>query len=364
MAINSHGVVTGYFNCAGGLEQPFIWSEETGFEILPLPPGILHGTPHDINNKGEIVGTANLNAVGGTRGFLYSGGQWTTFTPLNGNHKEQSEAFAINDAAEVMGMRNLVAFHWHDGIFTDLVAPRGAIAVPRAINSSGQATGELRFGGFDWQVFAWEYNRIVDLGAPFEGFLAMGSAIDESGRIVGRASVNPNEPFHTHAFLYDGKQFFDLGAPEPFDRSLARDINEAEQVLVDAGEGGLGGSYIWQDGAFTFILDVLTPIGREQLIIGAMSINDSGQIAALANDLRTSDIFGVVLTPVDRPLGDVNIDCIVDERDLIAVLENWGSDKAGHPTDIVSSATFSPPSDGQVDAADLAVVLGNWTLSK
>lgn len=91
----------------------------------------------------------------------------------------------------------------------------------------------------------------------------------------------------------------------------------------------------------------------------AEAINNVGQIAV--RDL--SGHFMIVLRPKDRPLGDVNIDCVVDERDLIAVLEGWGPDRLGHIADIVTSSNLQPPGDGNVDGADLAVVLGNWSVS-
>jgi hypothetical protein len=49
----------------------------------------------------------------------------------------------------------------------------------------------------------------------------------------------------------------------------------------------------------------------------------------------------------------------VDGADLAYLLGEWG-ENPGSLADIVSSATFAPPPDGVVDAADLAVLLGAW----
>jgi hypothetical protein len=49
----------------------------------------------------------------------------------------------------------------------------------------------------------------------------------------------------------------------------------------------------------------------------------------------------------------------VDAADLAFLLGDWGANP-GSPADIVNSATFQPPPDGLVDGADLAVLLGAW----
>jgi hypothetical protein len=54
-------------------------------------------------------------------------------------------------------------------------------------------------------------------------------------------------------------------------------------------------------------------------------------------------------------------DGLVNAADLAFLLGEWGPN-AGSPADYVTSATFQPPADGIVDAADLAVLLGNWGL--
>jgi hypothetical protein len=52
-------------------------------------------------------------------------------------------------------------------------------------------------------------------------------------------------------------------------------------------------------------------------------------------------------------------DGIVDAADLAYLLGEWGRNP-GSLADIVTSATFAPPPDGVVDAADLAYLLGAW----
>ncbi len=49
----------------------------------------------------------------------------------------------------------------------------------------------------------------------------------------------------------------------------------------------------------------------------------------------------------------------IDAADLAFLLGAWGANP-GSPADIVTSATFAPPPDGVVDAADLAFLLGGW----
>jgi hypothetical protein len=56
-----------------------------------------------------------------------------------------------------------------------------------------------------------------------------------------------------------------------------------------------------------------------------------------------------------QPPGDGN----VDAADLAFLLGEWGPNP-GSPADIVSNVTFQPPPDGNVDAADLAFLLGEW----
>lgn len=139
------------------------------------------------------------------------------------------------------------------------------------------------------------------------------------------------------------------------------DINDTGQIVGTATNPPPDNSsapFLWQHGAIHDLRASVIGAPGNLNFMSASGINEQGQI--IGGGLIGSKIVVVLFTPVDRPLGDVNLDCAVDEHDLIALLDDWGPDKGGHLTDIVASATFAPPSDGKVDGADLAVVLGNW----
>lgn len=74
---------------------------------------------------------------------------------------------------------------------------------------------------------------------------------------------------------------------------------------------------------------------------------DCGEPVFCAADIVSSGTF---LPPPDGQ---------VDGADLGFMLGQWGPNP-GSPADLVSNATFLPPPDGQVDGADLAFLLGSW----
>ncbi len=52
-------------------------------------------------------------------------------------------------------------------------------------------------------------------------------------------------------------------------------------------------------------------------------------------------------------------DGVIDAADLTFLLGDWGANP-NSPADIVDGRTFAPPPDGVVDAADLAWLLSTW----
>ncbi len=358
-AISDTGIVVGNFSINCGFDvQPFIWTVEGGFVALPLPPGVSEAFAHDVNNDGEIVGSLFRDDVG-TRAFRYKDGVWTELPPTGSG--TGARANAVSDNGWAVGHRDTgrgsVAIRWRDDV-VEVYQPRSgdsahANDVNESVSAVGQTVGHLQGSQ---RAFWWFGHTVIQIPPLPGGDTSDAVAINDLSTIVGTSAipVEGGAGERRSWFFEDGVQI-DLGTLPDASRVSAEDINDARQIVGRASgvENNTSTPFLWQHGQMFDLesLIVKPPSGKN--LSTARAINNNGWIA----------IDGIVLAPVGRTLGDVNIDCIVDERDLIAVLEDWGHDKLNHPTDQVTSATFQPPADGIVDAADLAVVLGNWSVS-
>jgi len=358
-AINDLNVAVGYYahNCGFDM-RPIMWSQETGAVPIPLPTGVSQAFAYDVNNHGEIVGALTRTGVGQSA-FRYKDGVWTELPPTGSG--TGSRANAINDDGWVAGYRDtddgIVAFRWRGDVveeLSSLIRDGGATAAD--VNTHEDATGffgSLTFG----QAFLWHGDQTT-LIPPVAGDTSTeGRALSDRVDVVVRSRVSVKSgsvPFRS--WIFQDGQLTDLGAlPEARHRTTAFDINDAGQI-VGRSEGEANGTarpFLWQHGQIHDLEALIVNPPPNNNLSTASAINNNGWIA----------IDGALLRPIDRPLGDVNIDCVVDERDLVAVLEGWGPDRQGHIADIVTSSNLQPPGDGKVDGADLAVVLGNWSFS-
>ena len=86
----------------------------------------------------------------------------------------------------------------------------------------------------------------------------------------------------------------------------------------------------------------------------AVSINQIGQIAVRARSDDLDATVGVVLTPVQGPLGDLDGDGQVGASDLLILLTNWG------PCEPCGACPPDLDGNGVVGASDLLILLVNW----
>lgn len=145
----------------------------------------------------------------------------------------------------------------------------------------------------------------------------------------------------------------ELVPPEPFERFLPGDILNTEQVigsLVTSAGATMAG--LWQHGKY-YDINLLVIDAQVDLVHAAgRTANESGQILTRAKvDSKT---IGIVLTPINSPLTDLNFDCSTNVYDLLTlVVDQWGA-----------CATVDCPADftgnGIVDVFDLLVLLANW----
>lgn len=143
-AINDTGQIAGYCFGSGYPPTACLWENAS---ITPL--GTLGGSysyAWDINGYGQIVGSSTIAGVPSyTHAFLWENDAMTDLGELQGS--SSSEAYGINDAAQIVGWSGGRAFLWENGTMinlNELLSSRSGWVVlyeATGINNIGQIVG-------------------------------------------------------------------------------------------------------------------------------------------------------------------------------------------------------------------------------
>jgi probable HAF family extracellular repeat protein len=208
-AINDHRQVVGTINHA----MPVFWDNGVLTEIGTF--GGPCGSAADINNLGQVVGTA-CTATGTTLGpsthaFLWQGGVMTEIEPFPGH--VDSGATAINNLGQIAGWSSITDPEIYDVQATSFIYENGTkrqlpILSPESyayeINDLGHVVGTMRAGGFfskfSGYIFkddvATNLNTVLLPGSGFHILYA--NAINNAGEI---AAIAYDSRMGTHAVL-------------------------------------------------------------------------------------------------------------------------------------------------------------------
>jgi probable HAF family extracellular repeat protein len=183
------------------------------------------------------------HAAGAQRPYLIDldSGKVTAIGSL-GNRDNLSEATALNDSGQVVGMSWLKEGYGHafvtgaNGVgITDLGTLGGDHSRAAAINNAGQVVGSSDTGsGSHAFLYSPGAPGLVDLGT-LGGRSSSARAINNTGRVVGGSSLATGEP---RGFITapGGGDMRDLGTLTSEDCcSSGRGINDAGQVLGTSG---------------------------------------------------------------------------------------------------------------------------------
>jgi probable HAF family extracellular repeat protein len=234
-----------------------------GTAAVEYTPVVLDSPSHAIafglNNQGQVVGRAAVQS-GETHAVLWQDGRLVDLGTIPGG--QYSEAYAINDRGQVVGWSTIDqstctafdgcwhAFHWEDGIMTDLLGldPRFQ-SYAYSLNDKGQivgisATQDYPFG--DFRPVLWHNGSIVDLGKPEGATNAYTNGVNAMGDAAGSATFADGS---TVPLVWSRGSRTELPRPPGTTFTEARKINNRGQIVGTDGTN----TVLWTDGRLTVL---------------------------------------------------------------------------------------------------------------
>ena len=360
------GHAVGYYRQCNDatLYEAFVWTPETGLMTLDRPPGYVSAAASDIDSaRGWIVGSMEPKGTNLSTAALWVDGVPIDLGTLPGGNF--SKAHAISDGRivgtwgnNVTGDPGLAAFLWEDGqmlnIHADLGTPRSE-ARDITVGTEG-----IRIVGWmgtsfliDSHAYIWHDGVVADLGVIPGGFASEGLAISADGGTVvgvGRITDDKTGDDFSRAFYWANGEMINLGTLPGFNHTGAFAVNDDQTVVGGASQPG-GSAFIWseRDRRITDLNDLIRPETGVDTSL-AYAIDNQGQIIGVGYN-AAGDVVGLLLTPIQPPVGDLNWDCQVGILDLLSLLADWGIPDS--PADLNN--------DGIVNVVDLLILLGNWS---
>jgi uncharacterized membrane protein len=303
--ISSNGLIAGSLGSFATL-----WTNGTPTPLSPIA-GHIASRGWDVNASGLVIGWS-VNSVGDPTAAQWLNG---VLTPLDVNH---SWAFAVNDAGQIIGRRDLStgreARLWHRGVgvtLPDLDANSSSATgiSPRGIITGGACMPVSPTTCAPHNVVWMGPDHIMTLLDDFPALDQAPWSANDRGVIVGYAAFD----FSGESQVAIMWQRFDLPPVN---------VN----TLIDPAEG-------W-------------------VIQSAQAINHSGTIAGYGVRQGFAGRRAVLLHPINP--SDITFDAQVDTDDLIALILAWGAcpQAAPCPADIVGN--------GAVDSDDLVQLILDW----
>jgi probable HAF family extracellular repeat protein len=173
--------------------KPVIW-ENGEVRALPTVSGYPDGAVQSINDRGQAVGVSTDCIFSTAHGLLWEHGRFTDLGSLGGT---QTAPAAINNRAQVIGSADLPpggghAFFWQDGGITDLgTLPGDVESFGNAINDKGQMLGQSCDANSNCRAFLWEDGAMTDLNSLIPSYSQLqlfdANGINSRGEIVGLA---------------------------------------------------------------------------------------------------------------------------------------------------------------------------------
>lgn len=310
LGINQNGDVVGWSMGANGTSA-FIYTNAKGIVQLPGLPDRPRAIVRDLNDLGDVVGTANAGGVDLGHAVLWTNGVVKDLGTLaTGSY---SEGWGINNNRQVVGSSytNGGSFGVHGFLYTQAsgmvdLTPNSDTGSALDINNAGQVTGYKTAAGGYYHAFRWQGGTFVDLGV-LPGFAhSFGWAINGVGQVTGNstsASGNSEQLFRSIA----GGGLQNLGGTG--EHNVAWGINALGDVVGTRGLQQPRAIMYTDAGGLRDISTLIDP-SLGWVLLGAHDINDAGQIVGYAFNNFTGQTHAVRLQPADAPPPVCTFNCL------------------------------------------------------
>ncbi|AKJ31962.1 HAF repeat-containing PEP-CTERM protein [Caldimonas brevitalea] len=303
-SMNDLGEVVGDISDGRGGYHAFIWSPTTALRLLPPPKGATQTWASDINNSGQVAGSATVGEE--RHAFVYRDGVTTSLGTLG----RSVDVRSINASGMLAG--SLPNEHGQRTPFIyDGTSVRSLGLLPEfirgeavAINDRGQAVGSLGYESGPDSPMYYSDGQMNLLKGPNGEIIGSASDINEAGQVA--LWYGTLGDMDMHAAIWDAENgTVAIPLPENSDYwwSTPVAMNDAGDVLgrlfgrdVDARH------FAYVDGETFELYTRLVPGMQEKWnIVSAHDINNRGQILVGAQLRGTDQYAALLLTPVPEP---------------------------------------------------------------
>jgi probable HAF family extracellular repeat protein len=347
-AINANGDVVGWSMGPNGT-RAFVYTTAGGMVSLPAPANRPRTVARDINDAGDIVGSANAGGTDLGHAVLWKDGVVQDLGALGTG--AYSEAWAINNVGQIVGTSYTAGGSFlgvHGFLYTPAtglrdLTPNSDAGAATDINDAGQVTGyKTAVGGY--HAFRWDSGNFLDLGVVPTFAHSFGWAINASGEVTGNSTSASGNSERLFRFT-DANGLQNLGGVGEHNAALG--INALGHVVGCSGQSSKRALRYTDEAGLENLNGLIDP-SLGWVLLCAHDINDAGEIVGYAFNNLTESTHAVRLRPGNTPPPECTVNCL---RSTKIVLRSQ--------VDVIDGRVTVRDENGSVMAQALVVV--RWT---
>lgn len=270
------------------------YKSDTFTKVWDIDPEIASFNPIEINNKGDMAGMLFVGGIPAAAAYIK--GNLNIYGTFEEN--DYSVAEGINNKGTVVTWLEDKQVVFKNGSTVKLEpAPGDSGSIALSINDRNYSTGTS--GGM---AAMWDDKGNITVLPNLEHpdldnfpFFSFGNDINKHNQVVGQS--------HNEAVLWDNGTVIPLNSTSSFGNvdTFAHAINNSGWIVGDSGSFSTDNAFLWKDGSFHNLNDLVIGLPTGWQISSAIDINNKGFIVGNLFNQEKLDFVGYVLTPVPEP---------------------------------------------------------------